>query len=173
MSVDPRRCSANSCRSSLSEAVSAHRASVSEIGSDRRGRVHGTNGSILDAGDPVAGDRRGLGDRGRDTNADMNVADVILGDAYVAHIATNEDAETGRVLHHIAGDYRVGLNRNSIAMEEGGFAEEQVAYEIALDADRLAGRRAVGHRDTGRCPVDQIAGDADVFGARDEKGARA
>src|SRR6185295_9867498 len=102
--------------------------------------IHADNGAVLDRRDQIVGDdggARAWRDRYRDTDA--RGAHDVSGDADVTQILPPADRDAGdrRVLDHVAGHGRVGLDADTDAVAvvrvgAGGPARDQIADEIAL-----------------------------------------
>ena len=80
---------------------------------------------------------------------------------------TDDDAGRRCALDDVAGQRRVGLDRDAVAalVDRLVLAAEQVAHEVALHDRKAPAVVEVGDRDAGRRRVDEIVGDERAFEA--------
>src|SRR5262245_29874602 len=97
----------------------------------------------------------------RNADADMRIANEIVGDAYVAKITApaDHDAVARRSFDHIPIHHAIGLDSDADAALVDVFAKEDVADEVALHHREPAARFEIRDRDADSSLVHDIVGD--------------
>src|SRR5205807_1023930 len=130
-------------------------AALAQVAGHDLASLHTDDGAAPRFGDDVVGDQRSAGTgRDRHADADVGAAHHVAGRGDVAQVVTEAEHDAGsrRVLDHIAGDGRIGLDIKADAGAVAGVGaartlRQEVADQVALHHSEPAALVEIGDRD--------------------------